>query len=132
LAKQLRRNLTWSVNFPGSDTESPDSANGHAIHVIPHLSAAASVTSVRRGVAFTFHGASLPNMRGAKLQLQVRRSTGVAWRTLTLVGVARNGTYAVRITVSSPGPLFLRWRYAGGFTRPWMSAVSRARRVNIT
>jgi subtilase family serine protease len=132
LAKQLRRNLSWSVNFPGSDTESPDSANGHAIRVIPHLSSASSATSVRRGVAFTFHGASLPNMHGVKVTLQGRRSTSLAWQTLKLIAVARNGTYSVRISVGSPGPLFLRWRYAGGRTRPWMTAVSPARRINIT
>jgi subtilase family serine protease len=132
LSKGLRRNLTWSVNFPGSDTQKPSKAVGHAIHVIPHLGSASSATSVRRGVAFTFHGASLPNMHGVKVQLQARRSTGAAWRTLKLIAVAKNGTYSVRISVSSPGPLFLRWKYAGGVTRPWMSAVSPARRVNIT
>jgi kumamolisin len=132
LAKQLRRNLSWSVNFPGSDTESPDSAKGHAIHVVPHLGSAASVTSVGRGVAFTFHGASAPNMHGVAVQLQERRSTGAAWRTLRLIAVAKNGTYSVRISAASPGPLFLRWKYAGGLTRPWMPAVSPPRRVNIT
>jgi hypothetical protein len=132
LSKGLRRNLTWSVNFPGSDTQKPSKAVGHAIHVIPHLGSASSATSVRRGVAFTFHGASLPNMHGVKVQLQARRSTSAAWRTLKLIAVANNGTYSVRISVGSPGPLFLRWRYAGGVTRPWMSAVSPPRRVNIT
>ena len=132
LAKQLRRNLSWSVNFPGSDTQSPAKASGHAIHVIPHLGSAASATSVGRGVPFTFHGASAPNMNGVAVQLQERRSTGAAWRTLRLIAVAKNGTYAVRVTVTSPGPLFLRWKYAGGLTRPWMPAVSPARRVNIT
>jgi hypothetical protein len=90
------------------------------------------VTSVGRGVAFTFHGASAPNMHGVAVQLQERRSTGAAWRTLRLIAVAKNGTYSVRISAASPGPLFLRWKYAGGLTRPWMPAVSPPRRVNIT
>jgi hypothetical protein len=131
LSKALRRNLSWSVNFPGSDTETPDKAAGHAIHVIPHLGSAVSASNVQRGTAFTFHGASTPNMHGVKVQLQYRRSSAVAWKTLKLVAVLKNGTYAARITVSSPGPVFLRWRYAGGTSKPWMSAISPVRRVNI-
>jgi hypothetical protein len=131
LSKALRRNLTWSVNFPGSDTEQPDKAVGGPIRVIPHIGSAVSASNVRRGTAFTFHGTSAPNMHGVRLQLQERRSPGASWRTLKLVAVAKNGTYSVGITVSSPGPLYLRWRYAGGITKAWMPAVSPVRRVNI-
>jgi Pro-kumamolisin, activation domain/Subtilase family len=131
LAKALRRNLTWSVNFPGSDTQTPAKAPGHAIHVIPHLSAAVSATSVHRGTAFTFHGTSTPNMRGVRLQLQFRRSIRASWKTLKLIAVAKNGSYTARITVNAAGPAFLRWRYAGGISKPWMPAFSPVRRVNI-
>ncbi|MDT4941921.1 MAG: hypothetical protein QOJ34_2010 [Pseudonocardiales bacterium] len=131
LSKALRRNLSWSVNFPGSDTQAPDKAAGPAIHVIPHLGSAVSASNVHRGTAFTFHGTSTPNMHGVRLQLQYRRSSAAIWRSLKLVAVLKNGTYAVRITVSSPGPVFLRWRYAGGTSKPWMSAISPIRRVNI-
>ncbi len=131
LAKELRRNLTWSVNFPGSDTESPANAVGSHVFVIPHLGSAISASSARRGTAFTFRGTSVPNMHGVKLTLQGRRSTGAAWQNLTLVPVARNGSYAVRITVGTPGPVFLRWSYTGGVSKPWMPAVSPARRINI-
>jgi hypothetical protein len=131
LAKALRRNLTWSVNFPGSDTQTPAKAPGHAIHVIPHLSAAVSATSVHRGTAFTFHGTSTPNMRGVRLQLQFRRSIRASWKTLKLIAVAKNGSYTARITVNAAGPAFLRWRYAGGISKPWMPAISPVRRVNI-
>jgi hypothetical protein len=131
LAKALRRNLTWSVNFPGSDTQQPDKAAGHAIHVIPHLGSAVTTSNVRRGSPFTFHGTSAPNMHGVKLQLQGRRRTGAPWQTLKLIAVAKNGSYAVRVTVGSPGPVFLRWRYAGGISKAWMPAVSAVRRVNI-
>jgi subtilase family serine protease len=136
LTKQLQRNLTWSVNFPGSDTEAPAKATDpfpqNAIHIVPHLGSASSATTVRRGVAFTFHGASLPNMHGVAVAVQARRSTSTAWRTLKLIAVAKNGTFAVRVSTATPGALFLRWVYAGGVTRPWMSAVSLPRRVNIT
>jgi subtilase family serine protease len=131
LSTALRRNLIWSVNFPGSDTQTPDKAAGHAIHVIPHLGSGVSASNVRRGTAFTFHGTSTPNMHGVKVQLQYRRSSAASWRSLKLVAVAKNGTYAARITVSSPGPVFLRWRYAGGVSKPWMPAISPVRRVNI-
>jgi len=131
LAKALRRNLTWSVNFPGSDTQAPAKASGHAIHVIPHLSAAASATSVHRGTAFTFHGTSTPNMHGVRVQLQFRRSIRASWKTLKLIAVAKNGSYTARITVNAAGPAFLRWRYAGGISKPWMPAISPVRRVNI-
>jgi subtilase family serine protease len=131
LSKALRRNLSWSVNFPGSDTQQPDKDAGPAIHVIPHLGSAVSASNVHRGTAFTFHGTSTPNMHGVRVQLQYRRSTAASWRSLKLVAVVKNGTYAARITVSSPGPVFLRWRYAGGVSKPWMSAISPVRRVNI-
>jgi subtilase family serine protease len=131
LSKALRRNLSWSVNFPGSDTQTPDKAAGHAIHVIPHLGSAVSASNVSRGTAFTFHGTSTPNMHGVRVQLQYRRSTAASWRSLKLVAVLKNGTYGARITVSSPGLVFLRWRYAGGVSKPWMSAISPVRRVNI-
>ena len=131
LSKALRRNLTWSVNFAGSDTEKPDKATGNPIRVIPHLGSAVSATRVQRGTAFTFHGASTPNMHGVKLQLQMRRSTFATWNTLGQVAVSRNGSYAARITVGIAGPVYLRWRYAGGPTKPWMSALSPARHVTI-
>jgi kumamolisin len=131
LSKALRRNLSWSVNFPGSDTQTPVKAAGQAIHVIPHLGSAVSASNVHRGTAFTFHGTSTPNMHGVRLQLQYRRSSAATWRSLKLVAVVKNGTYSARITVSSPGPVFLRWRYTGGVSKPWMSAISPVRRVNI-
>jgi hypothetical protein len=70
-------------------------------------------------------------MHGVKLQLQERRSLGVPWKTLKLIPVAKNGSYAARITVSAAGRVFLRWRYAGGVSKPWMTAISPVRRVTI-
>ena len=99
--------------------------------MIPHLGSGVSASNVHRGTAFTFHGTSTPNMHGVRLLLQLRRSAGASWKSAKLIPVANNGTYAVRITVGTPGPLFLRWRYAGGITKPWMSAISPVRRVNI-
>ncbi len=131
LSKALRRNLKWSVNFPGSDQQQPSAAAGHAIDVIPHLGSAASTSRVARGTAFTFHGTSTPNMHGVKLELQAKRSAGGAWRTLKLVGVAANGSYSVRVSAATAGPLYLRWRYLGGATRAWMTAVSPVRLVSV-
>ena len=87
LSKALRRNLTWSVNFPGSDTQAPDKATGHAIHVIPHLGSGVSASNVHRGTAFAFHGTSTPNMHGVRLLLQLR----ALGRSLVEVGQADPG-----------------------------------------
>lgn len=131
LSTALRRNLTWTVIFPGSDTEAGVTKLGHAVRVIPRLSSRASVGSAARGARFTFKGSSTPNMHGVSLQLQVRRSLHAAWRTIAHVRVAKSGGYTRSVSFSTAGAAYLRWRYAGGASHAWMTAVSSARRVSI-
>jgi hypothetical protein len=132
LSKALRRNLTWSVVFPGSETESGVRKLGQAVRVIPRLGSRVSVGSAARGAAFMFKGSSTPNMHGVTLQLQVRRSPHAGWRTVAHVVVARSGGYSHAVSFTTSGPVYLRWRYSGGRTHPWMSATSPVRKVSIS
>jgi hypothetical protein len=132
LSKALRRNLTWSVVFPGSDTETGVRKLGHAVRVIPRLGSRATVGSAARGAAFTFKGSSAPNMHGVSLQLQVRRSRHAAWRTIARVAVAASGGYSHAVSFTTAGAAYLRWHYSGGRTHPWMSATSPVRKVSIS
>jgi hypothetical protein len=132
LTKQLRRNLTWNVIFPGSDTRTGVKQVGHAVRVIPRLGSHASVRSAARGAAFTFKGSSRPNMHGVSVQLQVRRTLHSAWHTIAHVKVAKSGGFMHAVSFTTAGAAYLRWQYAGGRTHPWMSAVSPVRRVSIS
>ena len=132
LSKGLRRNLTWQAVFPGSDTETGALASGHAIRVVPRLTAHSLPRRATRGTHFTVKGKSGPNMHGARVLLQGRRSKHSAWRTIGSVGVNRSGGYGGKLTISTPGALYLRWRYKGGKSHPWMSAISPVRHTTIT
>jgi kumamolisin len=132
LSTALRRNLTWSVIFPGSDTEAGVNRPGHAVRVIPRLGSRASVGSAARSAPFTFKGSSTPNMFGVSVQLQVRRTLHSAWHTIAHVRVARSGGYMHAVTFTTAGAAYLRWHYSGGKTHPWMSATSPVRKVSIT
>ena len=132
MKKQLRHNLSWRVIFPGSDTETGVNVKGHHVYVIPKLSARSSTSSAHRGTLFTFKGTSLPNMHGARVALQTRRSTHGSWHTVGSVAVNRRGGYSKRVSFSTAGAAYLRWHYAGGKSKGWMSANSPSRRVVIT
>jgi kumamolisin len=132
LQKQLNHNLSWRVVFPGSDVETGVNVAGHHVYVIPKLGASSSNSSAHRGSSFTFKGSSVPNMRGAKVTLQVRRSAGGSWKTIANVTVNRRGGYSRNVSFATPGPAFLRWHYNGGKSKGWMSATSVVKRVSIT
>ena len=131
LSKALRRNLTWHAVFTGSDTEVGRKVKGHAVYVIPRLGSRSSVTSAPRGSAFTFRGSSAPNMHGATVRLQARRSTHGTWKRIALVRVSQNGRFSRSVSFATPGNAYLRWSYRGGKSHKWMSATSPSRRVSI-
>jgi hypothetical protein len=131
LSKALRRNLTWRAIFTGSDTEQGQKASGHAVYVVPKLGSRASVSSAARGSQFTFRGSSSPNMQGATMRLQVRRSTHASWKTISTARVGRTGRFSRTVSFATSGNAYLRWSYRGGKTHPWMSAKSPSRRVRI-
>jgi len=130
LSKAFRRNAAWRAVFPGSDTEAGTTRPGHAVDVIPALGERAPTTA-GRGALFTVKGSSTPNMHGAKVALQERRSTRGRWHTIADVAVGRRGTFSRRISFSTAGAAYVRWHYAGGKRKSWMSATSRIRKVAI-
>src|SRR5262249_42144415 len=132
LKKQLRRNLIPRVIFPGSDAAMGVTRKGHHIYVVPMLGARSSTRSAHRGSQFTFKGSSQPNMHGARVSLQVRRSAHGSWRTVGSVAVNRRRGYSKKVSFATPGAAYLRWHYAGGKSKAWMSAASPSRRVSIT
>jgi hypothetical protein len=131
LRTALRRNLSWRMIFTGSDTEEGKKVAGHRVFVVPRLGSRSEVSSASRGAGFTFRGSSAPNMRGATIRLQARRSKHAAWRTIGRAKVNRSGRFARTVSFSSAGNAYLRWQYRGGKSRPWLSAKSPSRRVVI-
>ena len=131
LSNALRRNLTWRAIFTGSDTELGRKVAGQPVYVIPALGSRSSVSSASRGSRFTFSGSSRPNMHGASIQLQVRRSTHGSWRTITHATVSGSGRFSSTVSFATAGNAYLRWSYRGGHSHPWMSASSPIRHVRI-
>jgi hypothetical protein len=131
LRKALRRNLTWRMVFTGTDTEQSVKVPGHAVFVVPALHSRSAVSSAARGSSFTFSGSSTPNMHGASVRLQVRRSTHGRWKTVAHAGVSRSGRFSRAVSFAQPGNAYLRWSYGGGKSHAWMSATSPSRRVSI-
>lgn len=130
LGTVLKRNTHWWAIFPGSDTEQGVETAGHAIYVIPKLGNSAP-TGASRGAKFTVKGTSTPNMHGVKVTLQVRRSKSGRWRSVASVAVGKRGTYAHQLVYTTSGPVYTRWKYSGGKTHAWMSALSRTRTTSI-
>jgi hypothetical protein len=131
LSRALRRNLSWRVIFTGTDTEQGLKVPGHRVFVVPHLGSRSAVSSASRGSAFAFRGSSSPNMHGATVRLQTRRSKHAAWHTVGRVKVNRSGRFSRSVSFATAGNAYLRWQYRGGKSHPWMSATSRSRRVII-
>jgi hypothetical protein len=81
---------------------------------------------VRVGRAFTFRAGTRPNMARARLKVQYRFSRRARWRSLGATTVGSRGKTAMRLRDGSRGTAYLRWSYAGGRRKAWLSTTSAA------
>jgi kumamolisin len=134
----IKRRSSWRAYYLGEEGHAPAKTARRLVYVVPRL---ASYTNLPRlsgeavvtaGNRFTVSGRARPRMRGATVSLQVRTSRHGRWRASGVTArVGRRGAFAGRVAFARTGRHWLRWHYAGGRTRPWLSASSPPRVVDV-
>jgi hypothetical protein len=71
-------------------------------------------------------------MAGAIVGLQWRPASSSRWRTGGSAQVGSRGNLAARGSWTLPGRYYMRWRYSGGTSKPWMTASSPAKLFVVT
>jgi hypothetical protein len=133
----LRRKTTWHAVYMGEEGHSSARTPTRTIYVRPRLSTVVNLPVlngryvVTRGDAFTLAGRSRPNLAGRTVSIQVRRAGSSVWHSELALAVCRDGTYGRNVYFTRTGRYWLRWRYAGGRTGPWLSAHSPGKLVKV-
>jgi subtilase family serine protease len=129
----LREKLVWRAFYLGGEGLMPDESASHLILVRPKLYATSSARMVnghyvvRHGVLFYFNGRSGPNLAGQSVYLEWRPTSSSRWRLGAYGRFDATGRISVRGSFSGPGRFYMRWRYPGSTSKPWMPATSRSK-----
>jgi kumamolisin len=130
LTTALRRKATWRAYYLGEAGQSPASTPAHVVYVVPKLALGAKLRRVSghyvvgHAVPFTVTGTTRPNMAGAIVTLQWRKTSSSTWRTATSGRVGSRGGLSARGSWILPGRYYMRWRYPGSASKPWLTAAS--------
>jgi hypothetical protein len=129
----VKARMLWQAFYSGESGIDQTQSAVLTLRVRPRLSTASSAHwngrayTITQGVTFTLKGASQPNMAGKTLTVQYKPYGGRWHPTIIHPLIHRDGSYAVKLTFSSPGRVYLRFAYTGSTTGPWLSTTSPAR-----
>jgi Pro-kumamolisin, activation domain len=130
LSTAFRRKATWRAYFLGEAGQAAASTPAHVVYVVPKLTLGAKLRWVSghyvvgHAVPFTVTGKTRPNMAGAIVTLQWRKTSSSFWRTATSARVGSLGGLSARGSWILPGRYYMRWRYPGSSSKPWMTGAS--------
>jgi hypothetical protein len=130
LTTAFRRKETWRAYYLGEAGQAAASTPPHVVYVVPKLTLGAKLRWVSghyvvgHAVPFTVTGTTRPNMAGAIVTLQWRKTSSSTWRTATSGQVGPKGGLSARGSWILPGRYYMRWRYPGAASKPWLTAAS--------
>jgi hypothetical protein len=130
LTTAFRRKETWRAYYLGEAGQAAASTAGHVVYVVPKLTLGAKLRWVSghyvvgHAVPFTVTGTTRPNMAGAIVTLQWRKTSSSTWRTATSGQAGPKGGLSARGSWILPGRYYMRWRYPGSASKPWLTGAS--------
>lgn len=134
----FRRKTTWRAFYLGEEELAGAATSGRLVYVIPKIVLSANVRFVaghyvvRHGTVFSTKGTTKPNMAGAMVTLQWRIAGTSRWRTATSAQVGSGGGLTARGSWGLAGRYYMRWRYPGSQSKPWMTGASPAKLFVVT
>jgi hypothetical protein len=131
--RALSERLRWVAFYLGGENYLPAKSASHLVYVHPKIGFSSSARRVnghyvvRHNVVFDVFGVSHPNMAGQTVYLEWRSESSSRWNFGAYLHFDANGRAAVSGQFRGAGRYYMRWRYTGSTSKPWLSGHSASK-----
>jgi kumamolisin len=133
VGRGLSERLRWVAFYLGGEGYLPAKSASHLVYVHPKIGFSSSARRVnghyviRHNVFFDVFGTSHPNMAGQSVYLEWRSASSSRWNLGAYLHFDATGRAGVNGQFRGPGRYYMRWRYSGSTSKPWLSGSSASK-----